>query len=33
VKKDGTPLLGVETQSDRYTEGFSQTAQKKGLTS
>ena len=28
AKKDGTPLLGVESQSDRYTEGFSQTAAK-----
>src|SRR3712207_7240061 len=23
AKKDGTPLLGVESQADRYTEGFS----------
>lgn len=31
AKKDGTPLLGVESQSDRYTEGFSRTAKQKGL--
>ena len=31
AKKDGTPLLGVESQSDRYTEGFSRTAKKKRL--
>ncbi len=31
AKKDGTPLLGVESQSDRYTVGFSATAKKKGL--
>src|SRR5437763_13229325 len=29
AKKDGTPLLGVESQSDRYTEGFSTTARRK----
>jgi type I restriction enzyme R subunit len=31
AKKDGTPLLGVESQSDRYTEGFAQSAKRKGL--
>src|SRR3954454_17067425 len=31
AKKDGTPLLGVESQSDRYTEGFSKTAKQKKL--
>ena len=31
AKKDGTALLGVESQSDRYTEGFSKTAKQKGL--
>lgn len=31
AKKDGTPLLGVESQSDRYTEGFSTTAKRKRL--
>lgn len=31
AKKDGTPLLGVEPQSDRYAEGFAQTAKQKGL--
>ena len=31
AKKDGTPLLGVESQTDRYTEGFSKTAKQKGL--
>jgi type I restriction enzyme R subunit len=33
AKKDGTPLLGIESQSDRYTEGFSKTAKAKGLPS
>jgi type I restriction enzyme, R subunit len=31
AKKDGTPLLGVESQADRYTEGFSLSAKKKPL--
>jgi type I restriction enzyme R subunit len=31
AKKDGTPLLGVESQSDRYTEGFSKTARRRKL--
>jgi len=31
AKRDGTPLLGVEWQSDRYVEGFSKTAKQKGL--
>ncbi len=31
AKKDGTPLLGVESQSDRYTAGFRQTAAKRGI--
>lgn len=26
AKKDGTPLLGVESQSDRYTEGLCRAA-------
>src|SRR3954468_17640804 len=33
AKKDGTPLLGVESQADRYTEGFSQSSKKKPLPS
>lgn len=33
AKKDGTPLLGVESQSDRYTQGFSETAKRRGLPS
>ncbi len=31
AKKDGTPLLGVESQSDRYTEGFRRTAAKRSI--
>jgi type I restriction enzyme, R subunit len=31
AKRDGTPLLGVETQSDRYAEGFARAAKQKGL--
>lgn len=31
AKKDGTPLLGVESQADRYTEGFSLSAKRKPL--
>jgi type I restriction enzyme, R subunit len=31
AKKDGEPLLGVETQSDRYASGFAKTAQKKNI--
>jgi type I restriction enzyme, R subunit len=31
AKRDGTPLLGVEWQSDRYADGFSRTAKQKGL--
>jgi len=31
AKRDGTPLLGVEWQTDRYTRGFSRTAKEKGL--
>jgi type I restriction enzyme R subunit len=33
AKKDGTPLLGVESQADRYTEGFSISSKKKPLPS
>lgn len=33
AKRDGTALLGVESQSDRYTAGFSQVAKQKGLPS
>jgi len=33
AKKDGTPLLGVEPQSDRYAEGFSRKARQKDLPS
>lgn len=31
AKRDGTPLLGVEWQSDRYADGFTQVAKQKGL--
>ena len=31
AKKDGTPLLGVESQADRSTEGFSISAKRKPL--
>ena len=31
AKKDGEPLLGVETQSDRYASGFAKTAKKNGI--
>ncbi len=33
AKKDGTTLLGVEPQSDRYAEGFSRTARQRELPS
>src|SRR3954454_16721543 len=33
AKKDGTPLLGVESQADRYTEGFSISSKRKPLPS
>lgn len=31
AKKDGEPLLGIETQSDRYASGFAKTAMKKNI--
>ena len=31
AKKDGEPLLGIETQSDRYASGFARTARKKNI--
>lgn len=31
AKRDGTPLLGVEWQSDRYADGFARAAKQKGL--
>ncbi|MDQ3647200.1 MAG: DEAD/DEAH box helicase family protein [Actinomycetota bacterium] len=31
AKKEGEPLLGIETQSDRYARGFEKTAKKKNL--
>ncbi len=31
AKKDGTLLLGVESQSNRYSDGFTQTAKKRSL--
>ncbi|HEU4393763.1 MAG TPA: type I restriction-modification enzyme R subunit C-terminal domain-containing protein [Solirubrobacterales bacterium] len=31
AKRDGTPLLGVESQSDRYADGFASAARQKGL--
>lgn len=31
AKKDGEPLLGVETQSNRYASGFAKTAAKKKI--
>jgi len=31
AKRDGTPLLGVEWQSDRYADGFSEVAKRKSL--
>jgi len=33
AKKDGTPLLGIEPQSDRYAAGFTRTARQKNLPS
>lgn len=31
AKKDGEPLLGIETQSDRCASGFAKTARKKNI--